>query len=195
MESTVYHLDDELRIVEVNEAWNAFARANGAPELAGPACLGQSVLACITDPTTAQLYLRLFEWVRGTGEPVEVPFRCDAPELRRFMRLRVEAEPRGFRLQARLLRTEIRTPASLEAGARRRPDPPSTVVHMCSWCKSVQVASLWCEIEDAIRELRLFDHEHSMGITYVICPMCLSTVEDLVAPGGMAGSGRREPSA
>jgi hypothetical protein len=36
----------------------------------------------------------------------------------------------------------------------------------------VQVAGRWCEVEDAIAEMRLFERDRPPHVTHGICPRC-----------------------
>jgi hypothetical protein len=165
-----YEVDDDWRIVRVDEAWAAFARANDAPELLPPHPIGTHVLACIADRTTTALYESLFAKVRRTRFPLSLPFRCDSPTRRRFLDLLIE--PRslgGLRLRSRLLRTEPREAVPLLD--RRRPRN-GRLLRMCSFCKRVEAHERWCEVEDAVTALRLFDCDSLPTLSHVTCPDC-----------------------
>jgi hypothetical protein len=113
--SCSYELDDDLRIIAVDAAWSEFAIANGAPELVPPTgLLGQPVLSYVADLTTTLLYEQLFSKVQRTGDSIAVPFRCDAPSLRRFLELQIERLfPSGLLLHSTVLRVEERSEVPL----------------------------------------------------------------------------------
>jgi hypothetical protein len=48
---------------------------------------------------------------------------------------------------------------------------------MCSWCKAVDVEGRWCEVEQAVIALRLFDGDDVPAISHGICPQCHSQME------------------
>jgi hypothetical protein len=175
----MYELDADLCIRAVDPAWSEFAAANGAPELvAPPGPVGQSVFAYIQDPTTADLYRRLFERVLRTGRAVVLPFRCDSPALRRFLEMEIRTGGlSGLQLHTRVLRLEARAPvALLERAALRGED----LLRMCGWCKAVEVAGRWHDVADAVVALRLFEREVIPTITHGICPPCYERVEALL---------------
>jgi hypothetical protein len=177
--SCTYEIDAELRIKAVDSAWAQFASANGAPELSvPPGPVGHPILSYISDSTTVQLYERLFERVRRTQRPLVFPFRCDGPAVRRFLEMEIgPGAESGLRLQTRVLRLEPRAPnVLLEA------DLPTSgeLLPMCSWCKAVRTGSGWCEVEQAVVELRLFERELLPGITHGICPRCRRNLHTLV---------------
>jgi hypothetical protein len=179
--SCVYELDADLHIISVDAGWAEFAVANQAPELVPPpGPLGQSALSCITDSTSALLYDRLFQRVLQTGRAMVFPFRCDSPTLRRFLELRIEPRsPSGLRIETTLARTEARSPVTL---LEQRPPRGGDHLRMCGWCKSVDVEGRWCEVEDALLAMRLFEQDRVPAVTHGICPSCSEQMHQLLAP-------------
>ena len=43
----------------------------------------------IADPETTYLYKQIFAKIRSGKSPVRIPFRCDSPECRRFMEMKL----------------------------------------------------------------------------------------------------------
>jgi hypothetical protein len=173
----VYELDEDLRIISVDAGWREFALANQAPELV-PGPLGESVLSCVTDSTSAILYDRLFQRVSQTGRAIVFPFRCDSPTLRRFLELRIEPrDPSGVRIETTLIRTEARARVAL---LEPRPRRDGDLLRMCGWCKTVDVKGRWYELEDAIVEMRLFEQDLSPAVTHGICPPCSERMHQLL---------------
>lgn len=171
-----YELDGEFRIRAVDAAWSAFALANGAPELVvPPGPIGRSIFGYLQDATTADLCRRLFERVRQSGRSVVFPFRCDSPGLRRFLEMTINSqEPAGLHLETRVVRLEARAPVALLERAARR---SAQLLVMCSWCKAVEVAGEWRELEDAVVALRLFEREALPMLTHGICAPCRERLE------------------
>jgi hypothetical protein len=169
----VYEVDRDGIITRVGGAWEAFARANGAPTLAGAAVVGRSLRLSIAESTTRLLYDALLVRVRG-GRRVTVPFRCDGPAVRRFMELVMTPGPEdGVRFEAVLLSAEPRHPVSLlDASVPRSAD----LVKMCAWCRKVAVGERWCEVEEAVAALGLFGAPVLPAITHGICPACNAAV-------------------
>lgn len=166
-----YELDADLRIICVDARWSEFANANHAPELAvPPGPLGQSALSCVADSTSALLYERLFHRVLQTRIVITLPFRCDAPALRRYLNLVIEPRtPAGLRIETTLTRTEERPAMPL---LDRDTPRGSDLLRMCGWCKLVDVAGRWCEVEEAVAEMRLFERDRLPLVTHGICPTC-----------------------
>ena len=104
-----YSIDTENRVSSVSNSWLDFALVNGATNLRREDVVGTSLWDWIADDETAQLYCTLIERVRTTGRPITVPFRCDAPTVRRFMRLRVSVQENGVMdLDSGIVREEKR---------------------------------------------------------------------------------------
>jgi hypothetical protein len=170
-----YELDADLRISWVDARWSEFAIANHAPELVPPpGPLGQSALSCVADSTSALLYERLFHRVSQTRMTIALPFRCDAPARRRYLNMIIEPRtPAGLRIEITLTRTEERPAMTLlDRDTPRGRDP----LRMCGWCKSVDVSGRWCEVEDAVAELRLLERDLLPRVTHGICVRCYERV-------------------
>ena len=161
-----YELDSSLNLLSVDDGWDVFAVRNGAPELVRSRVVGQSVLASIADPTTAELYVELFRRVGTRGVPVTIPFRCDSPTVRRFLTLTIEPSPAGFRMTSTVVRTESRPLQSLLWPAHT---DGQHSVQMCSWCKRVEAAGSWLEVEEAAASL---DTDASPVLRHAICDQC-----------------------
>jgi hypothetical protein len=45
-------------------------------------------------------------------------------------------------------------------------------IPVCGWCKKVRIGEEWTEVEDAVRQLQLFEEPRLPQITHGICPRC-----------------------
>jgi hypothetical protein len=164
-----YVVDAEDRLTGVNAAWQAFATENAGPSVAS--VVGTSLWQHVSDGTTRHLYSLLFERVRAAQRPLRVAFRCDAPGQRRFMSLEIAPRPDGVLvLHSRMLQQEDRAPVSLLAGDAVRSD---AWLLMCSWCKRVELAGTWWEVEEAVHAARLLcEEDPAPQITHGICADC-----------------------
>ncbi len=170
-----YELDANFRILRVDQRWAVVARSNGAPQLIPPpGPIGQSAVSCATDMTSALIYERLFTRVLETGRAIAIAFRCDAPALRLYMNLSIEPRSgEGLRVETTLTRAEERPPMAL-----LDPEAPrgSDLLLMCGWCKSVEVAGRWVEVEEAVAALGLFERLYLPRVTHGMCPPCYERV-------------------
>ncbi len=168
----VYGVDASDTIRSLGDAWLAFARENGAPELTRDAVLGRSLWEFVAGDTTRELYDLIFARVRRERQPVVVPFRCDSPERFRFMQLVVApASGAALELRGELIREQARPylpildrilPRSLEA------------LPMCSVCLRIRIhGSEWVEAEQAVERLALFDSARIPPLDYRVCEDCV----------------------
>ena len=93
--SFIWIIDDADKIVHVNDDWLAFARENTAPQLTASVVLDQPIWRFIQGQETSYLYQQIFSRVRAGVSPVKFPFRCDSPDCRRFMEMKLSLLPGG----------------------------------------------------------------------------------------------------
>jgi hypothetical protein len=177
LERLTYLVDRQDVIAGVSDAWAPFARENEAPELAD--VLGQSLWDHVSDDTTRQVYRDLLARVRR-GHEVHFSYRCDAPALRRFMRMTMRAAPdHGVMFESVVERTEVRAASPLNgAPAESR----GAIVRVCSWCRRVHVKETWQEVEVAVERLGLFAGGPAPALTHGMCEDCYARV---MAAGGL----------
>ncbi|MGI9658408.1 MAG: hypothetical protein ACR2OD_05825 [Gaiellaceae bacterium] len=171
----VYRLDQDNRLASVGQGWSGVAQATEASELTPDAVTGKSVFSFIADAATQELYSLIFERVRQTEETVVLPFRCDSPKARRFMELKIA--PTGnaqLDIEARTLRLESRPNVALLDAACERSDD---LLSVCGWCKRVNVADDWVEVELAVARLELFEEPTLPQLSHGVCPHCASELE------------------
>jgi hypothetical protein len=119
-----------------------------------------------------KLQRMLLRRLRQEGRSVELPFRCDGPEVRREMDLRIAASSGG-----RVVLFSA-TPRSEEARDVLQPmlDPKAPrseeTLEMCGWCDRFLVEGEWLEVEEAANRLSLFQRTQLPSISHGICPDC-----------------------
>jgi hypothetical protein len=167
----IWIIDAAEVMVHVNDDWLAFARENDAPQLTEAMVLGQPIWRFIEGPENVYLFQQIFGRLRAGKGPVTFPFRCDSPDCRRFMEMKLTLLPEnGILFQARMLRQEYRRPLHFIG-------PAPDAVTMCSWCKKVYIPGHgWGEIEAAIQALDLFGRPQTPLFTHGLCPSCADVV-------------------
>ena len=166
-----YRIDRENRLVDIGGDWDAFALENETPAVRRDAVLGRPLLDFITGAETRHLVEILLTRARAGSPLLRLPFRCDAPDLRRFMEMDI-VSPDGVAVEyrCRVLRTEARKPVQV---ANAAPDAARTM-RMCSWCKKVHLTrDVWVEVEDAVTRFGLLEDEAPPQVTHGICNVCL----------------------
>ena len=126
----------------------------------------------IADPETRHIYKLLIGRARGEGHEARFTYRCDSPDCRRFMEMRIHyvraLDQVEFR--SRVLRLERREPVDLidPAYASRS----SEILRICGWCKAVSVDQAWIAAEKAVEQLGLLAEQALPRISHGICPDC-----------------------
>ncbi len=165
-----YAIDEHDHLVKVDEGYYSFAEENGWAE-AGTS-LGRSLWDYVAGEEMRKLQRMLVRRVRDEAGDVELPFRCDGPEVRRRMDIRIVARPggRAVLFSARLRSEEEREEPQplLDPGAPRSEE----VLVMCGWCDRFEVGGEWVEVEEAARRLDLFDRPELPSLSHGICPDC-----------------------
>jgi hypothetical protein len=175
----MHRIDADGRLCFVNDAWLDFADENGwrtsAAEL-----LGTPLIAQITGAEPRHIYRLLIERTRQTGRPARFAYRCDSPDLRRFMEMRISILSDGqVEFCSRVLRLDPRERVQvLDSALRQRSEE---VLQMCSWCKAVCAQPDWLELEDAVQRLGILAEAAPPRISHGICPTCS---ERLMHAGG-----------
>lgn len=179
-ERFVYCIDAENRLSFVAADWLRFARDNEAKDLSTENVQGKPLFDFVADPETQHLYKAMIDKVRRTHARVIVPFRCDSPDMRRFMVLHISPLPDdGVRFEGKLVRVERREPVALLDSTTERSE---AILVSCSWCKRIQVGKAWLEVEEAIRRLGLFDQNPLPQISHGICGGCMETFDRELEP-------------
>lgn len=183
---SVYRLDQHDVITRVNTAWRTFAAANGAPALASSA-VGTSLWAHVSGTETRRLYESLHATVRATGRAVTLPYRCDAPDERRWMELTVRPLGGGqLQVVSALVRRAERTPVLLLDATVPRGDWPMLV---CGWCSRVRtvaqaafgsaVPAPWVNVESV--RAGLTGATVLPRLMHDVCPDCVDEVRTVLA--------------
>lgn len=165
-------VDHEDRILEVDGPWDEFARANDGERAVGTDVIGTRWGEHVVDVETRQLLTELYERVRRTGHSVEVPFRCDAPELARWLVLCIVPLGEGrLEITSRTERVEPRR--AIPALDSTIEHDPARMIRCCSWCKDVWVeGDGWQPLERAAASIGLFLHRPP-ELTHGVCPRCV----------------------
>lgn len=168
-----YAVDAQDAIVSVSPQWLAFARENGAPHLTSEAVTGRCLWDFIDGRETRRFYEIIVQRIRDTERPMVVPFRCDSPKLKRYMRLEIMPQPNdGIQFDSILERVESIDRLNLLDPDLRR---SRQMLTLCSCCKRALIESQgWVEIEDAAVRLHLLKEDYAPQLRGSVCPDCLA---------------------
>jgi hypothetical protein len=162
-------IDDQDLLVQVDRGFYRFAEENGWHY--SDSSLGRSLWDFVHGEELKKLQRMLVRRVRGEAGEVELPFRCDSPEVRREMDIRITSSAAGRLVQfkARVRGEEAREfQPLLDPDAERGDD----LVEMCGWCDRFRVDGEWVEVEEAARRLKLFQRSEPPAISHGVCPGC-----------------------
>ncbi len=127
-----YRLDVNDRIVGVNDEWDRFAHQNSGDEILSAKVMNRPLEEFIDDPETRNFYSRTIEDVRNGNRSI-FQFRCDSPERRRLLEMRVELTADGLvEFTSRPIWIQERSPEALFDASEPR---TSAMLRVCSWCK------------------------------------------------------------
>jgi hypothetical protein len=170
VETLSYAIDDQDRLIKVDDGYYRFAEENGWME-AGTS-LGRSLWDYVGGHEMKKLQRLLVRRIRNEVGDVELPFRCDGPDVRREMNIRIVARPGGrvVLFSARLRSEEARDSPQplLDPEAPRSGD----TLEMCGWCDRFEVDGEWVEVEEAAKRLELFNRPELPPVSHGICPDC-----------------------
>lgn len=165
-----YAIDDRDRLIRVDDGFYRFAAENGW-DGAGDS-LGRSLWDFVAGHEVKTLQRLLLRRVREGARDIELPFRCDGPEVRREMDIRIAADPTGrvvlFSAQIRAEEPWEEPQPLLDPAVPREDD----FLSMCAWCDRFLVEGKWVEVEEAAERLELFRRSRMPELDHGICPQC-----------------------
>jgi hypothetical protein len=174
VETLSYAIDDQDRLIKVDAGYYRFAEENGWEEAGNS--LGRSLWDFVAGHDVKKLQRLLLRRVRDEVRDVELPFRCDGPDFRREMDIRIVADSTGrvVMFSARLRSEEPREEPQpiLDPRAPRGED----FLTMCAWCDRFLVDGEWVEVEEAAKRLELFRRSELPTLDHGICPECGGTL-------------------
>jgi hypothetical protein len=113
----------------------------------------------------------LLRRIRSEVREVELPFRCDGPDVRREMNIRISANASG---RIVLFSARPREEVPRQAQPLLDPEAPrgEETIEMCGWCDRFRVDGEWVEVEVAAKRLNLFARDGLPAISHAICGDC-----------------------
>lgn len=169
-EPIIYRIDAEDRIVECNDAWSCFARANYGEQSLPDWVIGKPIWDVVLDPTLRELYRRMIAQARA-GRLVRFRCRCDAPSERRIFRMTLCGHEEG--VVEFTSEVESCEPRPEVTWLRPHESDGRNLVRLCSWCARVFVHDRgWVSIEQAIEWHSSLQLHSSPRLTHGMCESC-----------------------
>jgi len=172
-EVITYRLDHRDTIVEVSQTWNHFALSNNATEKTlAKAVIGCTVFSFILGDPTRMYFQALLQQARILGRSLARNYRCDSPELKRYMEMRLTPEPEGIvRLDHTIQRVEPLKPSLSFQPASR---VTSETIGRCSVCARLTTGLRWVQPEEVLKQGQ-FPRDGAIPVRYLVCPDCVTS--------------------
>lgn len=171
VETLSYAIDDQDRLIKVDDGYYRFAAENGWEGVGDS--LGRSIWDFVAGPDVVKLQRLLLRRVREGVREIELPFRCDGPEVTREMDIRIAADRTGrVVLFSARLREEEKRQMSQPLLDPDAPREEGDFLAMCAWCDRFLVDGEWVEVEEAAKRLELFRRARMPELDHGICPQC-----------------------
>jgi hypothetical protein len=121
------------------------------------------------------LYRSILARVRWQQAELELPYRCDSPDRRRRMLIRLKPLPSShIEFSSSVLHEEKRPRVDLLDPRVERSD---AMLRMCSWCNRAHAGG-WVDVEEAVRVPGLFERAALPRLTHGLCDACLIEVRE-----------------
>jgi hypothetical protein len=163
--------------------WRDFAAENGGDEIASASrVLGRPLESFLSGDSVCEQFRTLFEQVRsGARTRISYPFRCDAPDRVRFMRLTMSAipgadgSPAAVLFHSALLDEKHRATQQIIDGQAHATAMQLPIQSICAYCKRLELPShsgRWLEAE----QYTASGGETDVRLSHGVCPDCAATV-------------------
>jgi len=134
--AVIYALDDGLRIVRCNPAWDRFARENGASDLYGSRVSGLAIMD-VVPKALRDYYVEAYEAVRKFHREWWHIFDCSSPGLFRSFQMRILPGDPGIVVINTLLHEEPSGPDQTVRRLEQYTDAEG-IITMCAHCRRVE---------------------------------------------------------
>ena len=171
-----YVIDGSDKVVSTNLEFKAFAKKSKAASLEY-SVQGKSIWSFIGADKLKSLYYQLFEGVRASQKAVDINFRCDNPQVLKFMNMTIEPAPNNFlKISTRVLKEITRKKALAREvfylGINNG-------LPMCSNCNRVYIGSIfgWIEVDKALESNLISD---KLNVTFGVCDSCVEYFDETI---------------
>lgn len=169
-----YTLDPDDAITAVTGDWDRFALDNGGGESLSTKIIGRRLDRFISGDVTLMFVRTLLMSARTLKRTIQRPYRCDSPQVKRFMEMTIVPRGNGvLEVCHRQVRSEPYRYALPVTAAM--PGTGSNFVKRCSLCQRIRLGQTWSEVDDAVLEGRLQQRATAeLVVVYGVCPDCMS---------------------
>ncbi|MEG3639481.1 hypothetical protein [Magnetococcus sp. PR-3] len=167
-------------ICAVNTAWNHFAVENACEDLLAEHVVGQSLLDYVEGGATRIYVETMLHMVRQGDQLLSCPYRCDSPDMRREMEVRLFPPINGVvKMQHRLVSERpLYHHTTFQTVAENR-HACAEQIKRCSHCNNLRVHWKWYDVEE-IEKAGLRHLAEPIQVYYGICDRCCGTLDQKV---------------
>lgn len=179
-----YVIDADDAVIAFDGAWTEFARENDAPELAELSS-GRQLWSYFGSGEVRELWQLLVGRVRAEQVEARVPFRCDAPSVRRWFEMTITpGDEDTVRFRSVNTFEQVRSTAVPVLDLHAERDQAAPAILLYSWCGRGHDGTRWLDLEELVIEQRLLEQTRVPPISHGSCPECRDVmVATLVALG------------
>ena len=165
----VYRLDQENQIISVDGPWDDFALDNEGSNAIACQVEGRPIWHFITGDTTRMWFEVMLKSARLRQTTLELCYRCDSPELKRFMRMRiVPGENDILSIEHEQIGEERRaSPVTIRYAGNK---PVGSFNTRCSMCGRLKQGPDWLEPEQQKHP------SDTVNVIYTVCESCKTLV-------------------
>jgi hypothetical protein len=154
-------LDSGNRFVCVGGDWDRFAEEQGSDESTGLQVAGKSIFHSVKGFETRSFLNAALFAVRDRQRQFTLDYRCDSPDVRRYMRMTVSP----LRSDRLLMVHDFLHEEHIGSGGVTWLFAPGAKARKCSLCCSVEFGEIWLDPFET-------DLPHPHFVTYAMCPDC-----------------------
>ena len=167
-----YQVDVRDTIRSVNAAWNLFAAKNDAAALTAERVIGRSLWSYVDGEDVIAIYQSLLAFVRQRAQEVSFPYRCDSPNMKRFMVMNVvPLADEAIEFQNQTVGYERRNHEILVEYVTRDAQPYAL---RCSSCNRFRPHDVWLEVDEALAEGEILNSDLPLRVVNTLCERCQS---------------------
>ncbi|MCX8085177.1 MAG: hypothetical protein N3C60_09680 [Calditerrivibrio sp.] len=134
---------------------------------------GKGYFEFSNDEMLKKLLSKIFQIVRTKKITFTTTYRCDDDKYNRIFKLEIEPLIDGMLRLRHVLVSKTPRPTLLDFS--RRSD---LVYRMCAWCDKIFYVDRYIELDEAVNNLKLFEHNYLPMFTHGICSDCHKKLMD-----------------
>ncbi|MCX8083671.1 MAG: 60S ribosomal export protein NMD3 [Calditerrivibrio sp.] len=170
-----YVLDRDMKIIEVGSRWDLMVYENcGNFHVLKENVLGKSIFDFITGDHIRMWFESLLNLAKISGKPVIRDYRCDSPEVKRFMKMKI------YLLENNLIRLDhyiVKIEKIVQPICLNFYNEFYLKVTRCSICNRFLYKNRWIDVEEAVK----YFYFPLSSIVDIICNDCVrSQLESVV---------------